>query len=181
MQAALYRSKDEWSAIPSIALTTAEGKQCNTDVAPAGTKSSLFLQFTGEITHACTREEESGLADYFNILSLHHHLFFFFIRQKFIIQQICHELFTSCSLSLFLIVKMPKKVSIAHQSSFQFRLNDSIEQSCYSHQLPFVTWRKEKVTDWLWGKFLYILPSLSKGALGVETTKLVSIWGISKK
>lgn len=57
IQAALYRNKDEWSAIPTIVLTTAEGKQCNTDVAPAGTKSSLFLQFTGEITHEHTREE----------------------------------------------------------------------------------------------------------------------------
>jgi len=58
MQAVLYRNEDEWSAIPTIALTTAEGRQCNTDVAPQGSKSSLFLQFTGEITHAHTRGEE---------------------------------------------------------------------------------------------------------------------------
>lgn len=147
--------------------------------------SPAFFFSSQERLHTHTQgKRESDSADYVNVLSLHHHLFlfwFFFTRRKYIIQQIYQELFTSCSLSLFVIVKTPKKVSIAHQSSFQFRLKDSTEQSCYSYQLPFVTWRKEKVTDWHWGEFLYFLPSLSKGALGVETTKLVSIWGISKK
>lgn len=56
-------------------------------------------------------------------------------------------------------LKAPNKylsISFPHSSPL------SSEPTFYSCQLPFVTWRKEKVTDWHQGEFLYIRFSVSK-------------------